>query len=68
MTERAVLRPTDSSDTLTRVPDQVLDPEDRTLLFEVLFDLRALLARLVALVEGGDENGEEEEEGDPDVP
>ena len=30
---------------------------DRTLLFIVLFDLRALLARLVALVAGGDDDG-----------
>jgi hypothetical protein len=49
------------------VPEQVFDDDDRKVLFEVLFDLRALLARLVAFVEGGDEIGEEEEE-DPDVP
>ena len=42
--------------------------DDRTLLFVVLFDLRALLARLVAFVEGGDDDEEEErQEEDPDV-
>ena len=49
------------------VPEISFEDEDRRVLFEVLFDLRALLARLVAVVEGGDEDGEEEED-DPDVP
>lgn len=35
--------------------------DDRQLLFIVLFDLRALLARLVAFVEGGGDDGQEEE-------
>ena len=34
-------------------------------LFEVLFDLRALLARLVELGEGDDDGGEEEEADEP---
>jgi hypothetical protein len=45
------------------VSEQPFDAEDRRLLFEVLFDIRALLARLVDYVEGGDGDGEEEEQG-----
>ena len=41
--------------------------DDRTLLFIVLFDLRALLARLVSFVEGGDDDEEEGESEDPDL-
>lgn len=43
--------------------ERELYEDDRALLFVVLFDLRALLARLVAFVEGGDDD-EEEEEGE----
>lgn len=43
-----------------------LNEDDRTLLFVVLFDLRALLARLVGLVAGGDDDEEEGQE-DPDA-
>lgn len=48
--------------------DRELFQDDRALLLVVLFDIRALLARLVAYVEGGDEDGwEEEEEEDPEL-
>jgi hypothetical protein len=40
------------------------DREDVTLLFQVLFDIKALLARLVEFVVGGEDDGEEEEEAD----
>ena len=36
--------------------------DDVKLLFEVLFDIKALLARIVEFFEGGDGDGEEEEE------
>ena len=36
--------------------------DDRKLLFEVLFDIKALLARLVDYVVGGDDDGGEEAE------
>jgi hypothetical protein len=43
--------------------------DDRAVLFAVLFDIRALLSRLIEFVEGGDDGEEEaEEEEDPDVP
>jgi hypothetical protein len=48
------------------VEDRELFQDDRALLFVVLFDLRALLARLVALVAGGEDDGREEEEEDPE--
>jgi hypothetical protein len=44
--------------------ERAFDHDDATLLFEVLFDIKALLARLVELVVGGDDDGEEEEETD----
>ena len=40
------------------------DREDATLLFEVLFDIKALLAQLDDYVVGGDDDGGEEEEAD----
>ena len=46
------------------VSEPVFDRDDATLLFEVLFDIKALLARLVEYVVGGDDDGEEEEEAD----
>lgn len=36
--------------------------DDVKLLFEVLFDMKALLAQIVEFFEGGDGDGEEEEE------
>jgi hypothetical protein len=36
--------------------------DDAKLLFEVLFDIKALLAQLVDYVVGGGDDGEEEEE------
>jgi hypothetical protein len=39
--------------------EPALDHDDT----RILFDIRGLLARLVALVEGGEDDGEEEEEG-----
>lgn len=45
--------------------ERALYEDDRTLLFEVLFDIRRLLAQLVDFVEGGDDDdGEEAEETD----
>ena len=38
--------------------------DDVTLLFEVLFDLKTLLAKIVELIEGRDDDGMEEEEAD----
>ena len=38
--------------------------DDVKLLFEVLFDIKALLATIVELIEGGDDDGLEEEEAD----
>jgi len=35
-----------------------------TLPFEVLFDMRTLLARILEFLEGGEGDGEEEEEAD----
>ena len=46
------------------MPEPAFDRDDTTLLFEVLFDIKALLARLVEHVVGGDDDGEEEEEAD----
>jgi hypothetical protein len=37
---------------------------DTKLLFEVLFDLKSLLAKIVALIESGDDDGMEEEEAE----
>lgn len=45
--------------------EPAFDRDDTTLLFEVLFDIKALIAKLVELVEGGDD-GREEAEEDPD--
>jgi hypothetical protein len=42
--------------------------DDTTLLFEALFDIKALLARLVDYVVGGDDDGGEEEEEETDEP
>ena len=42
--------------------EPAFDRDDTTLLFEVLFDIRRLLTQLVDFVEGGDEDGGEEEE------
>ncbi|HUF02335.1 MAG TPA: hypothetical protein VMN35_07915 [Gaiellaceae bacterium] len=44
--------------------EPAFDHDDTRLLFEVLFDMKALLARLVEYVEGGDDDGEEEEAAD----
>jgi hypothetical protein len=43
--------------------------DETRVLFEVLFDIRALVARLVAVVEGGEDDEEEEdgEDEDPDL-
>jgi len=38
--------------------------DDVTLLFEVLFDLKTLLAKFAEFIEGGDDDGMEEEEAD----
>jgi hypothetical protein len=40
------------------------DKSDTKLLFELLFDLKALLAKIAPFVEGGDDDGMEEEEAD----
>jgi hypothetical protein len=50
--------------TVGGVEERVVEPDDAKLLFEVLFDIKALLARLVDYVVGGDDGGEEEEEAD----
>jgi hypothetical protein len=44
--------------------ERTFDDDDAKLLFEVLFDIKALLAGLVDYVVGGDDDGEEEEEVD----
>jgi hypothetical protein len=44
------------------VSEPTFDHDDTQLLFEVLVDIRALLARLVRYVEGGDDDVEEEKE------
>jgi hypothetical protein len=43
----------------------VFDHDDTKLLFEVLFDMRALLADIVEALKGGEDDGEEEEEDAP---
>ena len=45
------------------MPDPAWIKADTTLLFEVLFDVKRLLAKLVEYVEGGEDDEEEEEEG-----
>jgi hypothetical protein len=44
------------------VSEQAFDHDDTTLLFEVLFDMKALLAQIADLMKGGDDDGGEEEE------
>ena len=44
------------------VEPRAFDEEDTRVLFEVLFDIRTLLAQLVEYVIGGDEDGGEEAE------
>jgi hypothetical protein len=46
------------------VSEPAFDHDDTRLLFEVLFDIKRLLAQIVDFIEGGDEDGEEEEEAD----
>jgi hypothetical protein len=47
------------------VAERAFDEKETRVLFEVLFDIRALLARLVDYVVGGDDgDGEEEKEAD----
>jgi hypothetical protein len=48
------------------VGDQAFDHDDTRILFEVLFDIRSLLARPFVYVEGGDDDGEEVEEDEDD--
>jgi hypothetical protein len=44
--------------------ESAFDQDDTKLLFEVLFDVRALLAAILDALEGGDADGEEAEEAD----
>lgn len=46
------------------VQEPVVNRDDVKLLFEVLFDLKSLLAKIVALIEGGDDDGMEEEKAE----
>lgn len=48
--------------------EPALDREDVRLLFEALFDIRALLSKLVSFVEGGENDGGEEAEEEPEEP
>jgi hypothetical protein len=43
------------------MPELGWNPDDTKLLFEVLFDMKTLLAEIVDLLEGGDDDGEAEE-------
>ena len=44
------------------VAERTFDREDVRLRFEVLFDIKRLLAQLLDYVESGEDDGEEEEE------
>jgi hypothetical protein len=41
--------------------EHAFDHEDTRLLFEVLFDIKKLIADILTSLEGGDDDGEEEE-------
>jgi hypothetical protein len=43
------------------VAEPAFDHDDTKLLFEVLFDIKKLLADILTSLEGGDDDGEEEE-------
>jgi hypothetical protein len=43
------------------MPEPAWSADDTKLLFEVLFDMKALLAEIVDLLEGGEDDGEAEE-------
>ena len=57
-----VWRATRGSWNIGVVSEAEFNRDDVTLLFEVLFDMKALLAQIVDLFEGGDGDDEEEEE------
>jgi hypothetical protein len=59
---RAIWRSYVRLGTVVGVEERALYEDDRKLLFEVLFDIRRLLAQLVDFVEGGDDDGGEEAE------
>ena len=46
------------------MPESAFTNDDAKLLFEVLFDIKVLLARIAVLLGGGGDDGEEEEEAD----
>jgi hypothetical protein len=46
------------------MPERGWRAEDTKLLFEVLFDMKALLVEIVDLLEGGEDDGQEAEEAD----
>jgi hypothetical protein len=48
------------------VSERAFDREDTRLLFEVLFDIKRLIADILMVIEGGDDDGEEEETGEVD--
>ena len=46
--------------------ERAFDREDTKLLFEVLFDIKRLIADILMVVEGGEDDGEEEEADEVD--